>query len=54
MKSLSKVKTKKEKERDQIYKLAKKGDVAAMRTLREVYGWEKIEVDGKLVDLKKL
>ena len=54
MKSLSKVKTKKEKELDRIHELAEKGDPAAMRTLRDVYGWEKIEVEGKLVDLKEI
>ena len=53
MKSLSKVKTTKEKELDRIHELAKKGDVAAMRTLRDVYGWKEIEVDRKLVDLRE-
>jgi len=51
---LSKVKTRKEKELDRIKALAEKGNVAAMRTLYRVWGWKKIKVDGKLVDLEKL
>lgn len=54
MKSLSKVKTTKEKELPRIKALAEKGDVPAMRTLRDVYGYEKTEVNGKLVDLKEI
>jgi len=54
MKSLSKVKTKKQKELPRIKELAEKGDPAAMRTLRDVYGYKTIRVDGKPVDLKKL
>ena len=50
----SKVRTEKEKELPGIKELAEKGDVAAMRTLREVYGYTKIKVNGKLVDLKKI
>ena len=54
MKNLSKVQTRKEKERDRIYKLAVKGDVAAMRTLYKVYGYKTIMVDGKPVNLRRL
>lgn len=54
MKSLSKVKTKKQKELPRIKALAEKGDVAAMRTLWKVYGYKTIKVDGKSVDLKKI
>ena len=55
MKNLSKVKTTKEKELPRIKELAEKGDVAAMRTLYKVYGYEKITlVDGKLVDLREI
>lgn len=54
MKNRSRVKTKKEEDRDQIYKLALTGDVPAMRTLREVYGYLTIMVDGKVVKLKEI
>lgn len=54
MKNLSKVKTTKEKELPRIKELAEKGDVVAMRTLREVYGWKKIKVNGKQVNLREI
>lgn len=54
MKSLSKVKTKKEERREEVYRLALEGDPAAMRTLRVEYGYLTIMVDGKPVDLKEI
>jgi len=54
MKNHSKVKTKKEKDRERVYRLALKGDPAAMRTLCKVYGYTTITVDGKVVKLKSL
>lgn len=54
MKNLSKVRTTKEKELPRIKELAEKGNVAAMRALREVYGYLTIMVDGKQVNLKEI
>lgn len=54
MKNPSKVKTKKEEDQDRVYALALTGDPTAMRTLREVYGYLTIMVDGKVVKLKEI
>jgi len=54
MTKLSKVQTTKQKALPRIKELAEKGDVAAMRTLREVYKYTTITVNGKLVDLKEI
>lgn len=55
MKSLSKVKTRKEKELPRIKALAVKGDPVAMRTLYKVYGYTTITlVDGKQVNLREI
>lgn len=54
MKKLSKVETAKQKERDRVYRLALKGDPVAMRTLRDVYDYTTIMVDGKLVNLREI
>lgn len=54
MNKLSKVKTRKEKALPGIKALAEKGNVAAMRTLREVYGYLTIMVDGKPVNLREI
>ena len=54
MKNRSRVRTKKEENREEVYKLALEGDPTAMRTLREVYGYLTIMVDGKVVKLKEI
>jgi len=54
MTNRSKVQTRKQKALPRIKELAKKGDVAAMRTLCKVYGYEKIKVNGKLVNLEEI
>lgn len=54
MKNHSKVKTKKEENREEVYKLALEGDPAAMRTLCKVYGYMTITVNGKPVNLREI
>jgi len=46
--------TKKQTERDVIYKDAIRGDVQAQRILRDVHKYVQIKVKGKMVNLKEI
>lgn len=54
MTSHSRIQTTKQKKRDRIYRDALGGNVFAMKTLRDVYGYVQIKVKGKLVKLEEI
>jgi len=52
--TMHKHKSTKQEDRDRTYRLALTGDVSAMKTLRDEYGYVVITVRGKQINLRKL